>query len=122
MHIFMDAVGLGQVRSRTDIEKLAQLILETPDEKYITEVEDGVLLAEIRKEFAKDIGVALVGEYDRDQNFHMSHYYPYLKGSEITKEEDVTINRRIDTDAFTGMLPASSGLSRAPHSSTTSSF
>lgn len=103
MHIFMDAVGLGQVHSRTDIEKLSKLILEEPDEKYITEVEDGILLTEIRKEFAKDIGVTLVGEYDKEQKFRMSHYYPYLKGSQITEEEDVTINRRIDTDAFTGM-------------------
>lgn len=103
MHIFMDAIGLSQVRSRTDIEKLVQYILESPDEKYITEVENGILLAEIRKNFAKDIGVTLVGEYDKEQNFRMSHYYPYLKGSLITTEEDITINRKIDTDAFTGM-------------------
>lgn len=103
MHIYMDAIGLSQVRSRTDIEKLVQYILESPDEKYITEVENGILLAEIRKNFAKDIGVTLVGEYDKEQNFRMSHYYPYLKGSLITTEEDITINRKIDTDAFTGM-------------------
>lgn len=103
MHIFMDAIGLGQVHSRTDIEKLARLVLENPDEQYITEIENGILLAEINKEFAKDMGVTLVGEYDTEHTFHMSHYYPYLKGKNITVEEDVTINRKIDTDAYTGM-------------------
>ena len=33
----------------------------------------------------------------------MEHYFPYIKGSYISTKEDVSIIKRVDTDAYTGM-------------------
>ena len=51
----------------------------------------------------KDIGIGIVGEYDEKGFFYLGHYFPYCRGNFVSATDDVCINKRVDTDAYTGM-------------------
>ncbi len=103
MHSFLRAIGFTNMKDRLDLERLVNLITEQPTDKKIYTQQDGRIFAEITKLFSKQIGVTVRGEYDSQGKFYMEHYFPYIKGSYISTKEDVSIIKRVDTDAYTGM-------------------
>ncbi len=103
MHSFLKTVGFRTIKSRKDVEQLVRLVIEQGAERYMATMGGKVMFAEILLEVAENVGVALRGEYDEHGNFHMEHYFPYLKGQNISSKETVFISKRVDTDAYTGM-------------------
>ncbi len=103
MHSFLRAIGFTNMKDRLDLERLVNLITEQPTDKRIYTQQDGRIFAEITKLFSKQIGVTVRGEYDSQGKFYMEHYFPYIKGSYISTKEEVSIIKRVDTDAYTGM-------------------
>ncbi len=103
MHSFLKTVGFRTIKSRKDVEQLVRLVIEQGAERYMATMGGKVMFAEILLEVAENVGVALRGEYDEHGNFHMEHYFPYLKGENISSRETVFISKRVDTDAYTGM-------------------
>ena len=103
MHSFLKTVGFRTIKSRKDVEQLVRLVIEQGAERYMATLGNKTMFAEILLEVAENIGVALRGEYDEHGNFHMEHYFPYVKGQNISSRETVFISKRVDTDAFTGM-------------------
>lgn len=103
MHSFLKAVGFRNIKSRNEVEQLVRLVIEQGAERYMATIGGKNLFTEILLEVAEDIGVALRGEYDEHGNFHMEHYFPYLKGQNVSTNETVFISKRVDTDAYTGM-------------------
>lgn len=103
MHSFLRAIGFTNMKDRLDLERLVTLITEQPTDKRIYTQQDGRIFAEITKLFSKQIGVTVRGEYDSQGKFYMEHYFPYIKGNYISTKEDVSIIKRVDTDAYTGM-------------------
>ncbi len=103
MHSFLRAIGFTNMKDRLDLERLVNLITDQPTDKRIYTQQDGRIFAEITKLFSKQIGVTVRGEYDSQGKFYMEHYFPYIKGSYISTKEDVSIIKRVDTDAYTGM-------------------
>lgn len=91
------------MKSRKDVEQLVRLVIEQGAERYMATMGSKTMFAEILLEVAENVGVALRGEYDEHGNFHMEHYFPYLKGQNVSSNETVFISKRVDTDAFTGM-------------------
>ncbi len=103
MHSFLKTVGFRSIKSRKDVEQLVRLVIEQGAERYMATLGGKTMFAEILLEVAENVGVALRGEYDEHGNFHMEHYFPYLKGQNVSSKETVFISKRVDTDAFTGM-------------------
>lgn len=103
MHSFLRAVGFSNVENRVDEEKLINLVIEHAAEKQIFRISENRSIVELLLEVAEDTGVVVRGETDARGNFHVAHYFPIHRGSTITTEETVTVNKRVDTDAYTGM-------------------
>lgn len=103
MHSFLKTVGFRNMKSRKDVEQLVRLVTTQGAERYMATLGGKTMFAEILLEVAENVGVALRGEYDEQGNFHMEHYFPYLKGQNVSSRENVFISKRVDTDAFTGM-------------------
>lgn len=103
MHSFLRTIGFRNVKSRKDVEQLVRLVTEQGTERYLATLGGKTMFAEILLEVADNIGVALRGEYDEHGEFHMEHYFPYLRGTNVSSRETVFISKRVDTDAFTGM-------------------
>ncbi len=103
MHSFLRTIGFRNVKNRKDVEQLVRLVTEQGTERYLATLSGKTMFAEILLEVADNIGVALRGEYDEHGEFHMEHYFPYLRGTNVSSRETVFISKRVDTDAFTGM-------------------
>lgn len=103
MHSFLRAVGFGSVKSRTDEEKLINLVIENASEKQVYRMSEERAIVELYMEVSEDTGVVVRGETDARGNFHVAHYFPIRRGSTITTEEPLFVNKRVDTDAYTGM-------------------
>lgn len=103
MHSFLKSIGFGSIKSRWEEEKVINLVLENAEEKHFFHVSEDRTLAEWYLEVAEDTGVAVRGELDAQGKIHVSYYFPMHKGKKISTEEAVFLNKRVDTDAYTGM-------------------
>lgn len=103
MHSYLRAVGFSNVKRRADLDKILGRIMDRPNEKRMNKVNETTTLTEMKLDFAPNMGVAIRGEYDEKGFFHLDHYFPYFKGSRVSIKEDVCINKRVDTEAYTGM-------------------
>ncbi len=103
VHSYLRAIGFSDVKNRADFQKIVGMVMEEPTERHMVDLGNKIRLAEFKKEFMKDVGIGIVGEYDERGFFYLGHYFPYCKGCYISTKEDVSINKRVDTDAYTGM-------------------
>ncbi len=103
MHNYLRSIGFRNVKQKQEIKSLIDDIIKNPDNKKITEDEDGNVFAELSREFGQFIGIAVRGEYVDDMNFQMDYYYPYFVGSGVSTEEKVEIEKRSDREAYAGI-------------------
>ena len=103
VHSFLRSIGFGSIRNRNDEEKLIKLVVENASERQVFRVSEERSFIELYMEVAEDAGIVVRGEQDKDGVFHVAHYVPIYRGLKVTTEETVFINKRVDTDAFTGM-------------------
>lgn len=102
MHSYLKTIGYSNLTNRQEEELLLQEVIENAQMKHIY-ADQEKRLAELSFEVADDIGITVRGEYDEDDRFHMEHYFPYLKGKNISTQEEIFISKRVDSDAYTGM-------------------
>lgn len=102
MHSFLKAIGYGNLTSYKEEQALVQVAIRDAQEQSVY-ADDDMRVAELSYEVAPGIGIAIRGEYDTDGQFRMEHYFPYLKGTTISTQEEIFISKRVDTDAYTGM-------------------
>lgn len=103
MHSYLRAVGFSNVKNRSDLDKIIGIVMNRPNESYRVRLDEKTVLAEMKMDFSPGMGVAVLGEYDEKGFFHLLHCFPYLKGTTETHEENMVINKRVDSDTYTGM-------------------
>lgn len=103
MHSYLRAVGFSNIETRADLDKILGMVMAQPTEKYITSEKKNYVTAGLMKEFGERMGIAIRGDYDEKGFFHIEHYYPYYTGQTVSLREEIAINKRVDTDAYTGM-------------------
>ncbi len=103
MHSYLRAIGFSNIKNRADLEKIIGIVMDRPTEKKSIQLDEKVTLTEYKKDFLDSIGLSVVGEYDEKGFFHLDHYYPYYRGKYIATKEEVVVNKRVDTDGYTGM-------------------
>ncbi len=85
------------------MDKIIGITMDQPTKVCKSKISNIETMTEIKKDFGDRVGFAIRGIYDEKGFFHLEHYFPYLVGQTITAKEDISINKRIDTDAYTGM-------------------
>lgn len=103
MHSFMRAVGFSKIKSRSDLDQLFMNIIKEPTKQEIQKTDYQISIAEISKDFSENMGVTLRGEYDDQGKFHLEHYFPYYESNYRMMKEEIVVNKRVDTEAYTGM-------------------
>lgn len=105
MHKYLRAIGFSQLENRKELQKLVTGCInqsETKDYISYSDSED-IIFVECCKEFASNIGIAVRGEFDEENNYIYDYYFPYLRGQQISSEEDVTIERHAEKESYAGM-------------------
>ena len=105
MHSFLRAVGFNNIASRKELDKVLGLVMTRPTlDKHIFPSDNShKKIVEKSLDFSDRMGITVRGEYDEKGFFHLEHYYPYLTGKKACCYQDVSIYKRMDTDAYTGM-------------------
>lgn len=103
MHKYLRAIGFSDFKNRQKMKELiADIVLNGTTRSYTTN-QDDILLGEFCKDFGDGIGIAVCGEFDDNDKFIYDYYYPYLRGTGITSEEDVSIERHAARESYAGI-------------------
>ena len=103
VHSYLRAIGFSKIKDRKELEELLGIIIKQPTEKKVIDIQDNKIVAELSQSFSKNMGITVRGEYDEDGKFYMEHYFPYYRSQYVSTKEEITIIKRVDTDAYTGM-------------------
>ena len=107
----MRAIGFSKLTDRKDLQKLVTDVVVEGTERCYTSNGEQTLLAEFCKDFAvstrngmqASIGIAVCGEFDNDDKFTYDYYFPYMKGTGISSEEDVSVERHAAQESYAGV-------------------
>lgn len=111
MHKYMRSIGFSKITERKELQKLiTNVILESTERSYTSNGEEE-LLAEFCRDFAQDneggtgtsIGIAVCGEFDSEDKFTYDYYFPYLRGTHISSEEDISVERHAAQESYAGV-------------------
>lgn len=103
MHKYLRAIGFSDYADRKKRKELiTEIVTDATTRAYTTNTEDA-LLGEFCKDFGKNIGIAVCGEFDDSDKFIFDYYYPYLRGTGITSYEDVTVERHAAKESYAGV-------------------
>lgn len=108
MHLYLRAIGLRSIDTRSDIDRLLKNIIRQGIEKDTVMYSDAPLLpnekvypAQIKHYFNKLCGISLNGFYNpKRKSFKPDYYFPFLDGSVESYESEVSIGRKTDREAF----------------------
>ena len=105
MHSYLRAIGFGDViASEHEAEVLLDNLFHTYDERNAVKEETGNrAFIELSKSFGPNIGIRICGEMD-EYGFHRQYYYPYLNGSGVTSEEDVSVEKHGNGNGYSVMV------------------
>ena len=102
MHSYLRAVGFSDIKSREGIKEIIGDTVRNYDEKVAVEdYKDGVFV-EFSKNYGCDCGITVCGQYDEYNRFHVDYYFPFFRGTGITTQEQVTVERHLDKESFAG--------------------
>lgn len=105
LHKYMRAIGFSSFSDRKALKKLlAEVVVNATARAYTTGPED-IMMGEFCKDFAENMGIAVCGEFDEeeDDKFIYDYYYPYLRGTGITTTEDVSVERHAEKESYAGV-------------------
>ena len=102
MHSFLRAIGFSKMKTKKDLDVILNQVMDRYDEKVLAEAESGQLFAQISKNYGCDMGISVCGEYDENDKFQMEYYFPYFKGTGITTQEKMIVDRHAGTESYAG--------------------
>ena len=103
MHKFMRAIGFSNLSDRSAQQKLVTDVILNASHRSYTANGEETILAEFCEDFAKDVGIAVCGEFDENDRFTYDYFYPYLRGTGISSCEDVSVERHADKESYAGV-------------------
>lgn len=103
MHSFLRAIGFSNINNRSELNSLINLVIEKASHRKTIQINHQNSLTEISMLFGPDFGITLRGEYDQNDVFHMENYFPFLYGNKTNVKEEIAINKRVDSESYTGM-------------------
>lgn len=102
MHSYLKSVGFSKVKKREEIREILLDVVRNYDEKTAVEDYPDGIFVEFSKNYGSNCGITVCGQYDEKNRFHIEYYFPFFRGTGITTQEQVTVERHADREAFSG--------------------
>lgn len=103
MHQYLKAIGFDNIKTRKDLKNLLSDVRENYTHQVIVSYLPGEDFCELSRKYGDEIGVALCGELDENDQFEQSYYFPYFLGSGISTYAEVAVERKIEDEQYVGM-------------------
>lgn len=102
MHKYLKTVGFSEIKNRKQVEEIIYDVVKNYDEKAAVRNQPEGIFAEFTKYYGSDYGISVCGVFEESENFHVEYYYPFFRGTGITTQEKVTVERHSDKQSFAG--------------------
>ena len=102
MHTFLTSIGFHELNKKKVLQ-LIQSVSVNPDRVMHALDTEGNEFAEIRKDVAPGMGIAVRGYFDDRDEFHMDYYFPYSESMEISTDVSVELVKESDKESFLGL-------------------
>ena len=103
IHAYMRAIGFSGLSDRAQLNRLISESVQKASEHSGAKKDNGIMIGEFDREYADRIGLAVCGEFDPQSRFVYEYYFPYVRGTCISSEEDVTVYRLSSKEAYSGI-------------------
>jgi hypothetical protein len=103
VHSYLRAIGFSNINKKKDLDQLLDYVRQNSDSKETIEISEDNLFSEISKEFCKNIGINIRGEYEENNECSLYYYFPFFKGKGVTTNEDVTVERHAEKESYAGI-------------------
>ena len=102
MHSYLKSIGFSEISDKKEMDRILDEVTIRYDE--IREVERGKKhnFVEMSKSFGCDFGITVCGEMDENNRFQMEYYFPYFRGTGITSEEEIVIEKHAGKESYAG--------------------
>jgi len=98
----LKSIGFSGINGKKEVDRILKDVILHYDEKTVIEDRKNHMFAEISKTFGCDFGITVCGEYDENNEFQMEYYFPYFRGTGITTQEDVVIEKHAGKESYAG--------------------
>lgn len=102
MHSYLKSIGFSDISGKRELNEILEDVIKNYDEKIVAEDRKNHLFAELSKMYGTDFGITVCGEYDEKNEFQMEYYFPYFRGTGVTMQEEVTIEKHAGKESFAG--------------------
>ena len=102
MHSYLRSIGFSDI-TKEKMDAIFYEMMRTPDSLEVALDSENSEFVEIRYEIARNIGIAMRGTYDDEDNFHMDYYFPYCIGSDFSTNAEVEIIKQSDRECYQGL-------------------
>ena len=103
MHKFMKAIGFSNCYTKRQLDEMIKDVMQRPDYEIAVTDSLGRRIFQSQKAYGAGIGISLIGEIDKRGFRTVLFAYPYVKGEEVTVEEEIQIQKLADKDAYAGI-------------------
>lgn len=103
MHQYLKAIGFGNLSTKKELKEILNQVEKKFTHQTIISYNKSADFCEFEKEFGQQIGIALYGEMDENENFDADYYMPYFQGGGITTYSEVIVEKRIDREQYVGI-------------------
>ena len=103
MHSYLRTVGFSKVKSRKEMQEIIRDVMSTYDEKIAVENHPDGVFVEYSKNYGCDCGITVCGQYDEDNEFHVEYSFPFFRGTGITSQESVVVERHAEKESYSGL-------------------
>ena len=102
MHKYLSAIGFKHIESRNSLNKLIEFTETSFQYEKTVKVKDQLEMSERIKHFTKDMGLVVIGAYDKNDNYEREHYIPFFLGKGEKKFDELAIERHIARNSYAG--------------------
>lgn len=102
MHKYLRAVGFSEIKKRSEMNEIIRDVIKNYDVKTPVENHPEGVFVEFSKNYGCDCGITVCGQYDEDRKFHVEYYFPFFRGTGITTQEHVAVERHTEKESFAG--------------------
>lgn len=103
MHSFLRSIGFSSLKAEQEIEDVLDEVFRKYTERIAVKEDNGNAFVEYSKAFGPDFGITLCGEMDGN-GFHQEYYFPYFRGTGVSSEEDMVVEKQGGREAYEGVL------------------
>lgn len=103
MHQYLKSIGFGNIREKRQLKQILKDVEESYTQHQLVAQDETMDLCEFEKEYGESMGIKVCGDLDIDEKFDYRYYIPYFTGSGVTSYAAVSVERRMDREAYVGI-------------------